>query len=154
MAAITECNMPDSLPKPVLVNPAVWVGFSEFSTFKIKHSVFQVLYMKLFLILGILWTIETVHFFVHNHYNEPCQTSMYIKIAFRVLDSCNILRGFFFLIIFVCKRNVWIKIQRFFFLKFRSPPTLELVERRSFNQGMMNRDREATTTSDDVSFYQ
>ena len=102
--------------------------------------------MKLFLVLGILWTIETVHFFVHNHYNEPCQTSKYIKIAFRVLDSCNMLRGFFFFIIFVCKRNVWIKIQRFFFLKFRSPPNLELLEsRRSFKQSIINRNRETTT---------
>ena len=110
--------------------------------------VFQILYMKLFLILGILWTIETVHFFVHNHYNEPCQTNKYIKIAFRVLDSCNMLRGFFFFIIFVCKQNVRIKIQRFFLLKFRSPPTLELLERKSTNQSIMNRNREATTRFD------
>ena len=76
-------------------------------------SSFQVLYTKLFLILGILWIIESVHFIIHNHYGQPCQEYSFIGVFFRIIDSFNMLRGFFLFIIFILKKNVWKKIKSF-----------------------------------------
>ena len=50
---------------------------------------FQVLYTKLFLVLGILWIIESVHFIIHNHYGQPCQKYSFIGVFFRIIDSFN-----------------------------------------------------------------
>ena len=68
----------------------------------------QVLFSKLFAILGILWIFSCLHYLLHgNHRGMPCgQTSTKIEIFFRVTDSFNLLRGFFMFVIFVCKKNV------------------------------------------------
>ena len=95
----------------------------------------QVLCCKLFFVLGILWSIESVHFFLHKHYGAPCEDLNFIKVVFRVIDCCNILRGFFFFLIFVCKRDVLMKIRRLLKRQSRSSTiTLELLERRSITE--------------------
>ena len=81
-----------------------------------KHSL-QFLYCRLFCVLGILWTIESVHFVIHNHYGKPCSTYQSLQVFFRIMDFCNVLRGFFFFIILVCKRSIWIQVKHFWFLK-------------------------------------
>ena len=71
---------------------------------------------------GILWTIETLHFIIHNHYEEPpCHRVKCLGLFFRIIDCCNMLRGFFMFLIFICKKSFWTKVKRFWFLKFRSP---------------------------------
>ena len=70
---------------------------------------FQILYLKIFLILGVLWIIESIHYIIHNHYGAPCVSFKSINFFFRIIDSCNMLRGFFLFIIFICKKNVWKK---------------------------------------------
>ena len=52
----------------------------------------------------------------------PCTTVQAVDIFFRIIDFCNILRGFFFFIIFVCKRSIWEKVRHYWFLKFSSSP--------------------------------
>ena len=76
---------------------------------------FQVFHLKLFLILGLSWTLESVHFIIHDKL-YPKFFGVYI--FFRVVDSCNLLRGFFFFIIFVCNKNTWGKIKHFWYLQF------------------------------------
>lgn len=78
---------------------------------------FQLLHLKLFLILGLLWTMESVHFIIHT-YGELCDTFVGLDIFFRVIDCFNILRGFFFLIIFVCNKITLVKISQFWYVRY------------------------------------
>ena len=72
----------------------------------------KVLYTKLFLILGILWMFSTIHYIVHsNHPDGLCGYSNNLEVFFRVIDSLNLLRGFFMFLIFVCKENVKNKVR-------------------------------------------
>ena len=72
----------------------------------------QVLYTKLFLILGILWMFSTIHYILHsNHPEGLCHYSNNLEVFFRVIDSLNLLRGFFMFVIFVCKENVKNKVR-------------------------------------------
>ena len=75
---------------------------------------FQILYGKLFFILGILWTFSFLHYLIHgNHSNTSCEDfSSYLEMFFRVIDSLNLLRGFLMFLIFVCKKTVWGKVKR------------------------------------------
>ena len=76
------------------------------------HFIFQVLYVKLFSIPGILWTFSFLHYIVHGNHNSSCEDySSYLEIFFRLIDSINILRGFFIFLIFVCKKTVWVKVK-------------------------------------------
>ena len=80
---------------------------SLFETFSLK-----VLYTKLFLILGILWMFSTIHYILHsNHPDGLCSYSNNLEVFFRVIDSLNLLRGFFMFVIFVCKENVKKKVR-------------------------------------------
>ena len=72
----------------------------------------KVLYTKLFLILGILWMFSTIHYIVHsNHPDGLCGYCNNLEVFFRVIDSLNLLRGFFMFLIFVCKENVKNKVR-------------------------------------------
>ena len=91
---------------------------------------FQILYSKLFLILGILWTFSFLHYLIHgNHSNTSCEEySSYIEIFFRIIDSFNLLRGFFMFIIFVCKKNVLVKVKSAFNLVTKNETDGGMVE--------------------------
>ena len=43
---------------------------------------------------------------------EVLKEPKFLGIFFRIIDSLNMLRGFFLFIIFICKKNVWTKIPR------------------------------------------
>ena len=78
----------------------------------------KVLYTKLFLILGILWMFSTIHYILHsNHPDGFCHYSNNLEVFFRVIDSLNLLRGFFMFVIFVCKENVKKKVGAMFGLR-------------------------------------
>jgi hypothetical protein len=51
-----------------------------------------------------------------KHYGEP---SGVFNIFFVFVDCCNMLRGFFIFVIFICKRRVKMKIKRFLFCRFQ-----------------------------------
>ena len=67
----------------------------------------QILYGKLFFILGILWTFSFLHYLIHGDHSNSCEDyNTFLEIFFRIIDSLNILRGFFLFLIFVCKKSV------------------------------------------------
>ena len=73
----------------------------------------QILYGKLFFILGILWTFSFLHYMVHGDHSNSCKEySTHLEIFFRMVDGLNLLRGFFMFLIFVCKKTVWSKVAR------------------------------------------
>jgi len=81
----------------------------------------NVLYMRLVLVLGIPWSVESLHFLIHNHYEQPCERSTPVQAVLRFMDFCNMLRGFFMFLIFICKKSVWRKVKRYWFLRSRAP---------------------------------
>ena len=83
---------------------------------------FQWFHLKVFIILGLSWSMPSVHFIIHD---ELCQDMV---LLFRVIDnSCNLLRGFFFFIIFVCNKNTWGKIKQFCYLRSDPEPAVEMI---------------------------
>ena len=67
----------------------------------------QALYLKLYVVLGLLWGLEgvralIVHFVVQKH-----EDGTFTFYFFLIVDMLNLLRGLFILLIFVCKRKVW-----------------------------------------------
>ena len=75
-----------------------------------------VLYMKLFFVLGIFWILENVQFIIRSYNGNHTGA---LEIFFTVIDCCNMLRGFFLFLIFICKRRVKVKIKRFLFCHFK-----------------------------------
>ena len=84
--------------------------------FEILEMHFQILYMKLFIVLGLLWSCESIHFIIHDDDINGCSSSS-AEVFFRIIDCLNLLRGFFIFLIFVCKQNVWKKIQAYYRVK-------------------------------------
>ena len=69
----------------------------------------QVLYTKLFVVMGILWSFECIHFLMHgDHQNTSCHLSL--EMVFRAIDCVNLLRGCFMFFIFVCKESILAKV--------------------------------------------
>ena len=79
-------------------------------------SIIQALYMKLFFLLGILWSCESIHAILHNDETEKCHLSS-LEIFFRIIDSFNLLRGFFIFLIFICKKTVLTKMKCYYMQK-------------------------------------
>ena len=71
---------------------------------------FQILYTKLFFVLGLLWIFEVLSG-VLMQANITFKYGSFFYIFFKITDALNLLRGFFLLLIFVCKRSVWRKIE-------------------------------------------
>ena len=75
----------------------------------IIHIPFQLLYTKLFIVMGILWIFEFIHYFVHGD-NGDFMCSSFFKYFFRIMDGINLLRGCFIFFIFVCKDSILNKV--------------------------------------------
>merc|ERR1719249_223149 len=72
-----------------------------------------VLYLKLLVVLGLLWVLEGTHALItyfDPHGDEEGTISFYF---FKIVDTLNLLRGVFIFIIFVCKRKVWESINSY-----------------------------------------
>ena len=70
---------------------------------------FQLLFTKLFIVMGIPWIVECVHHVVHgDHNNMECPS--YTEIIFRVIGCLNLLRGCLIFFIFVCKDSIRYKV--------------------------------------------
>ena len=73
----------------------------------------QALYLKLLVVLGLLWVLEGTHALItyfDPHGDEEGTFSFYF---FKIVDTLNLLRGVFIFIIFVCKRKVWESINSY-----------------------------------------
>ena len=113
-------NLNNQRPDIVNLKDYWWVDWRKKKQTMIFTKIityFQLLHLKLFLILGLLWTMESVHFIIHT-YGELCDTFVGLDIFFRVIDCFNILRGFFFLIIFVCNKITLVKISQFWYVRY------------------------------------
>ena len=62
------------------------------------------------MMLGTLWLPTFLHYIFHGDHSEVPKNTI-IEIMFRIVDSLNILRGFFMFIILVCKKNVLRKLR-------------------------------------------
>ena len=102
---------------------------------------FQVLFAKLFLILGLPWLLESIHFLVFTNFSAETQIATAFKsssckndaaeIVFRVGSGYNLLRGGFLLLIFGCKKAVWYGIRKRLGLKSDVPVTRKEATRTS-----------------------
>merc|ERR1711962_309638 len=56
---------------------------------------------KMFLILGLPWFFESIHYFAHGNHakSSPCSEHI-VEIFFRFTSCFNLLRGFFLFLIF------------------------------------------------------
>ena len=80
---------------------------------KLDNHVFQALYTKLFMVLGILWVCESFHSIIHDGGRE-CKRGSLIGIFFTVIDCFNSLRGLFMFLIFICKKSVWVQMKLYY----------------------------------------
>ena len=80
---------------------------------------FQVLFAKLFLILGLPWILESIYYLIYSEETQfveavkskSCKNDA-LEIVFRVGSGYNLLRGVFLLLIFGCKNVVWQGIKK------------------------------------------
>ena len=86
---------------------------------------FQALYVKIFLVVGVSWLSESFHKLSHKTVLDHQSN---IETIFAIFDALNLLRGFFFFLIFICKKNVYTKMRNY--LRARNPPNLDQVARR------------------------
>ena len=67
----------------------------------------QALYLKLYVVLGLLWGLEGVRALIVNFVVQKHEDGTFTFYFFLIVDMLNLLRGLFILLIFVCKRKVW-----------------------------------------------
>ena len=70
------------------------------------------MYGKMFLILGIPWVFEGIHFFSHQKYQHGCHPGGFSETFFRIVSIFNFSRGIFLFLIFVCKKTVWVELKK------------------------------------------
>ena len=68
----------------------------------------QVLYTKLFIVMGIAWIFECVHHLVHSDHQHCGHTGL--ELIFRLIGCLNLLRGSLIFFIFVCKDSILDKV--------------------------------------------
>ena len=69
----------------------------------------QVLFSKLFIVMGVLWVFECLHYLLHgDHRNTDC--SSYTELVLRIIGCINLLRGFLIFLIFVWKDSIRDKV--------------------------------------------
>ena len=71
----------------------------------------MVLYSKLFIVMGIAWIFEYVHFLIHSdhtHTEEHCYDTL--ELILRAISCFNLLRGSLIFFIFVCKDSILDKV--------------------------------------------
>ena len=90
---------------------------------------FQVLFVKLFLVFGVSWLTESVHYFliitkktkiVQDSDSNMCKNDAE-ELFFRVGSAYNLLRGVFLFVIFGCKKVVWRQFKKHVGIKSESP---------------------------------
>ena len=73
----------------------------------------MVLYSKLFIVMGIAWIFECVHYLIHSdhtHTQELCYDTL--ELILRAISCFNLLRGSLIFFIFVCKDSILDKVSR------------------------------------------
>ena len=67
------------------------------------------LFSKLFIVMGVLWVFECLHYLLHgDHKDIDCDS--YTELGLRIIGCINLLRGFLIFLIFVCKRSTMEKV--------------------------------------------
>ena len=75
----------------------------------------QVLYTKLFIVMGIAWIFECVHHLVHSDHHHCGHAGL--ELIFRLIGCLNLLRGSLIFFIFVCKDSILDKVCSKYLLK-------------------------------------
>ena len=91
----------------------------------------QVLFVKLFLVFGVSWLTESIHYFLiitketkivqefDSNMQEQCKNDVE-ELFFRVGSAYNLLRGVFLFVIFGCKKVVWRQFKKTVGIKSKS----------------------------------
>ena len=78
-----------------------------------KCEAFQTLCMRLFIVMGISWIFEIVHFLIHDNHKdggELGEHQLLIEIILKIIGSLNLSRGIFLFLIFLCKRRIVVRV--------------------------------------------
>ena len=75
----------------------------------------QVLYTKLFIVMGISWIFECVHHLLHPDHTHQSSDLCYdsLELILRIIGCLNLLRGSLIFFIFVCKDSTLDKVALF-----------------------------------------
>ena len=71
----------------------------------------QALYVRLLVVLGLLWVLEGTHALITYFDTNGDEEGAFSFYFFKIVDILNLLRGVFIFIIFVCKGKVWESIK-------------------------------------------
>ena len=63
----------------------------------------QALYLKLYVVLGLLWGLDGVRALIVHFVVQKQKDGTFTFYFFLIVDMLNLLRGLFILLIFVCK---------------------------------------------------
>ncbi|CAB4061742.1 MTH [Lepeophtheirus salmonis] len=66
-----------------------------------------ILFTKLFLIMGLTWISECIHVEIHEDHQDLEDCNFYLEVFLRIIGGLNVLRGFGFFVIFICKRSIY-----------------------------------------------
>ena len=67
------------------------------------------LFSKLFMVMGLPWIFESLHYFWHgDHSNTDCGSS--VELVWRIIGCINLLRGPLIFYIFICKPSMREKV--------------------------------------------
>ena len=70
-------------------------------------DILQALCLRLFVVMGISWIFEIIHFVLHD--NHP-DSQIALEIVMKVIGSLNLSRGIFLFFIFLCKRRIVLRV--------------------------------------------
>ena len=73
----------------------------------------QALYVRLLVVLGLLWVLEGTHALITYFDTNGDEEGAFSFYFFKIVDTLNLLRGVFIFIIFVCKGKVWESIKSY-----------------------------------------
>ena len=96
--------------------------------------VFQVLYTKLFFVLGLLWSFEGIHAVLIR--DGPDFENTFLHYFFLSVDILNLLRGVFMFLIFVCKKTVWLKTSKWWRERRRTRESSSMSRRANAKQSI------------------
>ena len=70
--------------------------------------------MRLFIVMGISWIFEILHFLIHDNHKDGAELEKHqlvVEIAMKMIGSLNLSRGIFLFFIFLCKRRIVVRVR-------------------------------------------
>ena len=74
----------------------------------------KALSLRLFIVMGISWIFEILHFLIHDNHKDGPELEKHqlvVEIAMKMIGSLNLSRGIFLFFIFLCKRRIIVRVR-------------------------------------------